>query len=82
MQESLVKLWFGWLSHFLLGFSHSLKVIFKCLLLKLTAENTFTLNSKFYKQIDGCLVGGPFPVIFSNIYISVKQFEFPNGWNL
>ena len=40
------------------------KLIFKRLLLKLTTENTFMLNSKFYKQVDGCSMGEPpiFPI--------------------
>ena len=46
------------------------KLIFKRLLLKLTIENTFMLNSKFYKQVDGCSMGGPLSVIFSDIYIN------------
>ena len=29
------------------------KLIFKRLLLKITTENSFMLNSKFYKQVDG-----------------------------
>ena len=43
------------------------KLIFKRLLLKLTTENTFLLNSKFYKQVDGCSMGGPLSVKFFNI---------------
>ena len=35
------------------------KLIFKCLLIKLSAEVTFTFNGKFSKQTDGCTVGGP-----------------------
>ena len=45
------------------------KLIMKFLLLKLTIESTFMLNSNFYKQIDGCTMGGPLSVIFSNIYM-------------
>ena len=43
------------------------KLIFKRLLVKLTTKNTFTLNSTFYKQVDGCSMGGSFSVIFSDI---------------
>ena len=43
------------------------KLIFKRLLLNLTTENTFMFNSSFYKQIDGCEMGGPLSVIFSDI---------------
>ena len=45
------------------------KIIFKRLLLKLTTENTFMFTSNFYKQTDGCRMGGPLSVIFSDIYI-------------
>ena len=46
------------------------KLIMKRLLLKLTTENTFMLNSNFYKQIDGCTMGGSLSVIFSVIYMT------------
>ena len=39
--------------------------MFKCLLLKLTIENTFI--SKFYKQMDGSIMSGPLSVVY--IYI-------------
>ena len=42
------------------------KPIFKCLLLKLITENSFVFNSRFYKQVDRCSMGGPLSVIFSN----------------
>ena len=45
------------------------KLIFKRLLLKLTAGNTAMFTSSFYKQIDGCTMGGLLSVIFSDIYI-------------
>ena len=38
------------------------KLIFKRLLLKLTTENTFMINSKFYKQVDGCSIQGPLSI--------------------
>ena len=44
------------------------RLIFKRLLLKLAIECTFTFNHKFYKQIDGCTIGGPLSVTFSDIY--------------
>ena len=31
---------------------------FKMLLIKLATEETFTLNNNFFKQIDGCTMGG------------------------
>ena len=45
------------------------KLIFKSLLLKLTMENTFMFTSDFYKQTDGCTMGGPLSFIFSDTYI-------------
>ena len=47
------------------------KLILKRLLLKLTTENTFMFSSDFYKQTDGCTMGGPLSVIFSDIYIYI-----------
>ena len=37
-----------------------LQEIMKRLLLKLTTENTFMLNSNFFKQIDGCTMVDPY----------------------
>ena len=51
------------------------KLIMKRLLLKLTTENTFILSSKFYKQIDGCLMRGPLSVILSDIYMTKTEEE-------
>ena len=45
------------------------------LLLKLTTENTFMLNSNFYKQIDGCTMSGPLSVISSDIYMTKTEEE-------
>ena len=50
-----------------------LKLIFKRLLLKLTTENTFMLNSNFYKQVDGCSMGGPLSVTFSDTYMTKTE---------
>ena len=49
------------------------KLIMKRLLLKLTTENTFMLNSNFYKQIQGCTMVGPLSVIFSDIYMTKTE---------
>ena len=49
------------------------KLIMKCLLLKLTTENTFMLNSNFYKEIDSCTMGGPLSVIFSDICMTKTE---------
>ena len=51
------------------------KLIMKHLVLKITTENTFILNSNFYKQIDGCLIGGPLSVRFSNICMTKTEEE-------
>ena len=45
------------------------KLIFKPLLLQLATEVTFTINNNFYKQTDGCIMGGPLSVIVSGIFI-------------
>ena len=45
------------------------KLIFKPLLLQLATEVTFTINNNFYKQTDGCTMGGPLSVTFSGIFI-------------
>ena len=50
-------------------------LIFKRLLLKLTTENTYMFNSKFYKQSDGCTMGGPLPVTFFNIYLTKLEIN-------
>ena len=46
-----------------------LKLIFRRLLIKLATECTFKFNSKFLKQVDGCTLGGPLSVTFSDIYM-------------
>ena len=46
------------------------KLIFKRLLYKLTSECTFQLNTKFFKQIDGCLMEGPLSVTLSDIHMT------------
>ena len=51
------------------------KLIMKRLLLKLKTENTFMLNLNFCKQIDGCIMGGPLPVIFSDTYMTKTEEE-------
>ena len=43
------------------------ELIFKHLLLKLTTKSTFILNTKYYKLTEGCTVGGPLSVVFSDI---------------
>ena len=45
------------------------KLIFRRLLIKLATECTFKLNSRFLKQVDGCTMGGPLSVTFSDIFM-------------
>ena len=45
------------------------KLIFKKFLIKLATECTFKFNSRFLKQVDGCTMGGPLSVTFSEIYM-------------
>ena len=46
------------------------KLIFKQLLYKLTTECTFQFNTKFFKQIDDCSMGGPLSVTLSDIHMT------------
>ena len=38
-------------------------------MIKLATECTFKFNSRFLKQVDGCTMGGPLSVTFSDIYM-------------
>ena len=49
------------------------KLIFKRLLTKLTTECTFTFNNKFYRQTDGCAMGGPLSVIMADIFTTKME---------
>ena len=49
--------------------------LFKKLLLKLTCESIFMFDDKFYKQTEGCTMGGPLSVIISNIFMSKLEKE-------
>ena len=40
------------------------------MLLKLIKECVFSVNDRLIKQIDGCPMGGPISVVFSDIYVS------------
>ena len=51
------------------------RLIMKRLLLKLTTESTFIFKSQFYKQTDGCTMGGPLSVTFSNIFLTKLEQE-------
>ena len=46
-----------------------LKLIFRRLLIKITTEYTFKFNSRFFKEVGGCTMGGPLSVTFSDIYM-------------
>ena len=45
------------------------KLIFRRLLEKITTENLFQLNSKFFKQTDGIAMGDPLSVTLSDIWM-------------
>ena len=45
------------------------KFIFKQLLYKLTTDCTIQFNQRFYKQIDGCAMGGLLSVILADIHM-------------
>ena len=49
------------------------KLVFCRLLEKITKECTFQLCFKFYKQVDGCTMGGPFSVTLSDIYMAKME---------
>ena len=51
------------------------RIIFKRLLEKLTMESTFIFQSTFYKQKEGCTMGGPLSVTFSNICLTKMENE-------
>ena len=50
--------------------NHSVKSLFsKKLLVNLTKECAFSVNSSLIKQIDGCPMIGPVSVVFSDIFM-------------
>ena len=51
------------------------ELIMKRLLLKLSTESTFIFQSNFYKQTDGCTMGGPLSVTLANIYLTKMENE-------
>ena len=51
------------------------KLIFKRFLYKLTTECTLQFNTKFFKRIDGCSMGGSLAVSLSDIYEHDIIFE-------
>ena len=48
------------------------KSIFKKLLLKLI-KYVFSVNNRLKKQIDGCPMGGPISLVYSDIYVSKME---------
>ena len=49
------------------------KLVFRTLFEKITKGCTFQLRFKFYKQVDGCAMGGPFSVSLSHIYMAKME---------
>ena len=43
--------------------------------MKLATEETFTFNNRFYKQIDGCTMGGPLSVTLGDIHMVKMENE-------
>ena len=52
------------------------KLIFRRLLIKLATECTLKFNNRFLKQVDGCAMGGPLSVTFSDIYLVKMENDF------
>lgn len=51
------------------------RLIMKRLLLKLSTENTFIFQSNYYKQTDGCTMGGPLSVTLANIFLTKMESD-------
>ena len=51
------------------------KLIFKRLLYKLATNCTIKFNQSFYKQIDGCAMGGPLSVILADMHMARTENE-------
>ena len=51
------------------------KSIFKKLLFKLTKGFVFSVTEKLSKQVDGCPMGGPISVVFSDIVMCKMEFD-------
>ena len=48
------------------------------LILNLATEVTFTMNTSFFIQTDGCTIGEPFSVIFSEIFMTKIENDIVN----
>ena len=57
------------------------ELIFKRLLYKLTTDCTIQFNQHFYKQIDGCAMGGPLSVILTDIHMVRTENEVVKPMN-
>ena len=55
-----------------------LKLILRRVLVKLATECTFKLNKRFLKQVDGCTMGKPLSVTFSDIWSKWKTIVIPS----
>ena len=51
------------------------QTIFKKLLFKLTKGCVFTVTEKLLRQVDGCPMGGPMSVVFSDIFMCKMEFD-------
>ncbi|XP_066925101.1 uncharacterized protein [Clytia hemisphaerica] len=51
------------------------RLVMKRLLLKLSADSTFIFQSCFFKQTDGCTMGGPLSVTLANIFLTKMETE-------
>ena len=49
------------------------KSIFRKLLYKLSSQCVFSVNNQLIKQIDGCPMGGPISVVFSDIFMNKME---------
>ena len=45
------------------------ETIFRRLLIKLATKCNFKFNKRLLKQVDGCTMGGPLAVTFSDTYL-------------
>ena len=55
-----------------------LKLILRRLLVRLATECTFKLSKRFLKQVDGCTMGKPLSVTFSDIWSKWKTIVIPS----
>ena len=52
-----------------------IKKLFKKLLNKLRKGCTFLADSRLIRQVDGCPMGGPISIVFSNIFCVKVEFD-------